>query len=84
MVQSLVLNIMTTILQSLAQLPSWVSFPLVHRAEWLNSLLVELWPHVDALTWKIMQEKVQPMAKEILAEYHLTGFRYSFYDVQCM
>jgi hypothetical protein len=49
---------------------------LVERAEWLNSLLVELWPHVDTLTWKIIQEKVQPMAKEILAEYHLTGFRY--------
>ena len=62
-------------LQSIAQLPSWVSFPLVERAEWLNSMLVELWPHVDALTWKIIQEKVQPMAKEILAEYHLTGFR---------
>merc|ERR1711892_284864 len=64
------------VLKSLAQLPSWVSFPLVERAEWLNSFLVELWPHVDALTWKIMQEKVQPMAKEILAEYHLTGFRF--------
>ena len=80
MVQNLVLNFIAAIFQSLAQLPSWVSFPLVERAEWLNSFLVELWPHVDALTWKIMQEKVQPMAKEILADYHLTGFRYSFDD----
>jgi len=75
-VQNIVLNVLSTFVQSMAQLPSWVNFPMVQRAEWLNSLLVELWPHVDALTWKLMQEKVQPMAKEILAEYHLTGFRF--------
>ena len=69
-------------LQALAQLPAWVSFPLVERAEWLNTFLKELWPHLDPITGRLMQQVVQPMVREMLAEYHLTGFRYTAQNIR--
>ena len=38
-------------LRSRVELPSWASFPRVERAEWVNSLVGELWPHLEPLAW---------------------------------
>ena len=64
-------------LKARVELPSWVTFPRVERAEWLNSLLDEMWPHLEPLAWDLLQLKLEPVVAELLAEYHVTGFRFS-------
>lgn len=41
-------------------LPSWVFFPDVERAEWLNKMLVQLWPYINDMVIKILKEQVEP------------------------
>ncbi|XP_015764424.1 PREDICTED: extended synaptotagmin-2-A-like [Acropora digitifera] len=41
-------------------LPSWVFFPDVERAEWLNKMLVQLWPYINDMVIKILKETVEP------------------------
>lgn len=57
-------------------LPSWVFFPDKERAEWINSILQQLWPNVGHYTRKIMTESVEPAVKSALEGYGLGGFRF--------
>ncbi|KAM3185617.1 hypothetical protein ACTXT7_005989 [Hymenolepis weldensis] len=42
------------------QLPTWVYFPDVERAEWLNKLIHRMWPYITEYVNKILVETVQP------------------------
>ena len=64
-------------IQSRIELPAWVQFPETERAEWLNSLVAEVWPRLGALAMRIMQDQVEPMVAEMLRDNlrNISGFR---------
>ena len=64
-------------LRSRVELPSWATFPQVERAEWVNSLVGELWPHLEPLAWQVLQARLEPAIACLLAEYHMAGFRFT-------
>ncbi|XP_028394171.1 extended synaptotagmin-3-like isoform X2 [Dendronephthya gigantea] len=45
-------------------LPNWVFFPDVERAEWLNKFVAQLWPYVNEMVIKILKETVEPKIQE--------------------
>ena len=45
------------------------------RAEWMNSIMKQLWPNVGHYTRKIIAESVEPAVKSALEGYGLSGFR---------
>ncbi|XP_065052975.1 extended synaptotagmin-3-like [Rhopilema esculentum] len=47
-------------------LPSWVDFPDMQRAEWLNEIIAQMWPFVDKMVRQILKEKVEPKIQEKL------------------
>jgi len=57
-------------------LPSWVFFPDKERAEWINSIIQQLWPNVGHYTRKVIAESVEPAVKGALEGYGLSGFRF--------
>ena len=46
------------------------------RAEWINSILKQLWPNVGHYTRKVIAESVEPAVKAALDNYGLTGFKF--------
>ena len=44
-------------------LPSWVNFPDVERAEWINKILHQIWPFVGKILDKILRENVGPVLR---------------------
>lgn len=46
------------------------------RAEWINSILHQLWPNVGHYTRKIIAETVEPAVKSALDGYGLAGFKF--------
>merc|ERR1719376_130753 len=57
-------------------LPSWVYFPDKERAEWMNSILQQLWPNVGNYTRKVIAESVEPAVRTALEDYNLKGFKF--------
>ncbi|KAF5402928.1 Extended synaptotagmin-2-B [Paragonimus heterotremus] len=45
---------------SVSDLPSWVYFPDVERAEWFNKMIKRLWPYVSDYARNIILESVEP------------------------
>ncbi|XP_018325864.1 extended synaptotagmin-2 isoform X2 [Agrilus planipennis] len=64
------------ILAKLDDLPAWVFFPDIERAEWLNKIIQQLWPNVNKYTRNLLRDKIQPKVKEKLEKYKLTGFKF--------
>lgn len=58
------------------ELPGWVNFGGAEKAEWLNSLVINVWPHIGAAAWRVVKEKVEPMAQEIMAGHRVSGFKF--------
>lgn len=57
-------------------LPSWVFFPDKERAEWINSVIQQLWPNVGRYTRKVITESVEPAVKGALEGYGLGNFKF--------
>ncbi|XP_078581431.1 extended synaptotagmin-2-like isoform X12 [Branchiostoma floridae x Branchiostoma japonicum] len=57
-------NEQETVLARLEDLPSWVYFPDVERAEWLNKILAQLWPYVGRYVEDILRTSVEPVVKD--------------------
>jgi hypothetical protein len=45
------------------QLPSWVLFPDVERAEWMNVILRKVWPNFGEIARQIAKRLVEPKIK---------------------
>jgi hypothetical protein len=45
------------------QLPSWVLFPDVERAEWMNVILRKVWPNLGEIARQIAKRLVEPKIK---------------------
>ena len=44
-------------------LPSWVHFPDVERAEWVNKVIHQMWPFVGKILDKLLRENVGPVLR---------------------
>jgi Ca2+-dependent lipid-binding protein len=58
------------------ELPSWVFFPDKERAEWINSILKQLWPYVNEYVRDTLFNTVEPAVETALRQYKLNGFRF--------
>lgn len=59
----------------LKELPSWVSYTEKEKMEWLNKMLVELWPYYDKAICDTIKEQVEPM----IAQYTPPTFKRIFF-----
>ncbi|KPJ13658.1 Extended synaptotagmin-2 [Papilio machaon] len=64
------------VLARLDDLPAWVFFPDIERAEWLNRILLQVWPNVNHYARTILKESIEPAVAVSLANYKLNGFRF--------
>ncbi|XP_056370928.1 extended synaptotagmin-1 [Oenanthe melanoleuca] len=61
------------------ELPAWVSFPDVERAEWLNKLLAQAWPFFGQLMEKLLRDSVAPSVRA--CSPHLQSFAFTRVDM---
>ncbi|KAH1014094.1 extended synaptotagmin-3 [Dendroctonus ponderosae] len=64
------------VLARLNDLPAWVFFPDIERAEWLNRIMNQLWPSVNLYVKQIVRDSIQPALKENLEKFKLFGFKF--------
>jgi len=57
-------------------LPSWVYFPDKERAEWVNSILKQLWPYVNDYVRHTLFYTVEPAVEKALKGYKLSPFKF--------
>uniref|UniRef100_A0A8V5GSF3 Uncharacterized protein n=1 Tax=Melopsittacus undulatus TaxID=13146 RepID=A0A8V5GSF3_MELUD len=61
------------------ELPAWVSFPDVERAEWLNKVLAQAWPFFGQFMEKLLQAQVAPAIRA--SSPHLQSFTFTRVDM---
>ncbi|KAL8564138.1 hypothetical protein ACOMHN_035743 [Nucella lapillus] len=54
------------ILARVEDLPAWVFFPDVERAEWVNKMIDQLWPYIGVYVRKLLQESIEPKIRASL------------------
>ncbi|XP_061711606.1 extended synaptotagmin-2-A isoform X3 [Cydia pomonella] len=64
------------VLARIDDLPAWVFFPDVERAEWLNRILLQVWPNVNHYARNLLKDSIEPAVAESLANYKMTGFKF--------
>ncbi|XP_041974230.1 NAD(P) transhydrogenase, mitochondrial [Aricia agestis] len=64
------------VLARLDDLPAWVFFPDVERAEWLNRIFLQVWPNVNHYARSLLKDSIEPAVAESLANYKLNGFKF--------
>ncbi|XP_050353396.1 extended synaptotagmin-2-B isoform X2 [Nymphalis io] len=64
------------VLARLDDLPAWVFFPDVERAEWLNRILLQVWPNVNHYARTLLKDSIEPAVAESLANFKLNGFKF--------
>ncbi|CAG5126272.1 unnamed protein product, partial [Candidula unifasciata] len=68
------------ILARVDDLPSWVNFPDVERAEWVNKILRQMWPYIGEMVEKILRESVEKSIVQSLPT-SLQSFKFSRIDL---
>ncbi|CAH1401611.1 unnamed protein product [Nezara viridula] len=64
------------ILARVDDLPAWVFFPDIERAEWVNRILSQVWPNVNHYAKDIIKDKIEPAVQESLLMYNMKGFSF--------
>lgn len=64
------------VLARLDDLPAWVFFPDIERAEWLNRILLQVWPNVNHYARTLLKESIEPAVAESLSNFKLNGFKF--------
>ncbi|CAG9863137.1 unnamed protein product [Phyllotreta striolata] len=64
------------VLARLDDLPAWVFFPDIERAEWINRIIKQVWPNVNQYVRELVRDAIQPILRESLEKYKLTGFKF--------
>ncbi|XP_069504086.1 extended synaptotagmin-2 isoform X2 [Ambystoma mexicanum] len=62
-----------------AELPPWVHFPDVERAEWLNKTVKHMWPFICKFIEKLFRETIEPAVRG--ANTHLSTFSFTKIDL---
>ncbi|KAG8431335.1 hypothetical protein GDO86_019028 [Hymenochirus boettgeri] len=60
-------------------LPAWVHFPDIERAEWLNKTVKHLWPYICQFIEKLFRETIEPAVRG--ANAHLSTFSFTKIDM---
>ncbi|BFZ22451.1 hypothetical protein BsWGS_25490 [Bradybaena similaris] len=68
------------ILARVDDLPSWVNFPDVERAEWVNKMLRQMWPYIGEMVEKILRQSVEQSIVQSLPP-SLQSFKFSRIDL---
>uniref|UniRef100_A0A146M9W3 Extended synaptotagmin-2 n=1 Tax=Lygus hesperus TaxID=30085 RepID=A0A146M9W3_LYGHE len=64
------------ILARVDDLPAWVFFPDVERAEWVNRIINQVWPNVNHYAKDLIKDVIEPAVRESLLQYKLSGFSF--------
>ncbi|XP_073983469.1 extended synaptotagmin-like protein 2 isoform X2 [Rhodnius prolixus] len=64
------------ILARVDDLPAWVFFPDIERAEWVNKILSQVWPNVNHYAKDLVKDVIEPAVQDSLLQYKLTGFSF--------
>ncbi|MEE6467245.1 hypothetical protein FKM82_007173 [Ascaphus truei] len=62
-----------------ADLPAWVHFPDIERAEWLNKTVKHMWPYICQFVEKLFRETIEPAVRG--ANNHLSTFSFTKIDM---
>ncbi|KAM9308201.1 extended synaptotagmin-2 [Gastrophryne carolinensis] len=62
-----------------ADLPAWVHFPDIERAEWLNKTVKHMWPYICQFIEKLFRETIEPAVRG--ANAHLSTFSFTKIDM---
>ncbi|OCT75512.1 hypothetical protein XELAEV_18030692mg [Xenopus laevis] len=60
-------------------LPAWVHFPDIERAEWLNKTVKHMWPYICQFIEKLFRETIEPAVRG--ANAHLSTFSFTKIDM---
>lgn len=69
----------TTIFMSKKELPSWVTFPDIEKAEWLNKLIAQMWPFIGQYLEKMLTDTIAPLVRS--SNTHLSTFYFTKINV---
>ncbi|XP_018416296.1 PREDICTED: extended synaptotagmin-1 [Nanorana parkeri] len=69
----------STIFMTKKELPSWVTFPDVEKAEWLNKLLAQMWPFIGQYLEKMLIDTIAPLVRS--SNTHLSTFYFTKINV---
>lgn len=72
-------NEKSSVLARVEDLPSWVFFPDVERAEWFNKIIHQIWPYLGDYVRNLLMKTVEPKIKESLPPA-LQSFRFTKID----
>lgn len=75
-----VLNEKEAILARVDELPAWVFFPDIEKAEWLNKIIKQMWPFVGNYTKQLLKTTVEPQVQNSLPK-SLTPFKFEKIDL---
>uniref|UniRef100_A0A6P7H0J8 Extended synaptotagmin-3-like isoform X1 n=1 Tax=Diabrotica virgifera virgifera TaxID=50390 RepID=A0A6P7H0J8_DIAVI len=64
------------IIENWGELPFWVVFPDVERAEWLNKAVKQCWPFINFYARDLIKTYVENKLKKNLEKYSLKGFHF--------
>ncbi|CAH2224237.1 extended synaptotagmin-1 [Pelobates cultripes] len=64
-----------TLFMTKKELPSWVTFPDVEKAEWLNKFLAQMWPFISQYLEKLFSDTIAPAVRSSNA--HLSTFYFT-------
>ncbi|XP_053569804.1 extended synaptotagmin-2 isoform X2 [Bombina bombina] len=62
-----------------SDLPAWVHFPDIERAEWLNKTVKHMWPYICQFIEKLFRETIEPAVRG--ANTHLSTFSFTKIDM---
>ncbi|TKR64184.1 hypothetical protein L596_024763 [Steinernema carpocapsae] len=51
------------VMAQLEDLPAWVQFPDTERIEWVNKVLLQLWPYIGEYSQQFMREFIEPQVR---------------------
>nr|CAH7737023.1 unnamed protein product [Callosobruchus chinensis] len=64
------------ILDNIQDLPAWVFFPDVDRAEWLNKIVKQFWPNVNYYVRDVLKDYAEIELRKNLQGFGLKGFTF--------
>ncbi|CAH1966610.1 unnamed protein product [Acanthoscelides obtectus] len=64
------------ILDNVQDLPAWVFFPDVERAEWINKIIKQFWPNINYYVRDILKDSAEIALRKNLQGYGLRGFTF--------
>ena len=43
--------------------------------------MIELWPNLENVAWRTLQDNLEPMISDMLHDYHLSGFKFNRLEI---